>query len=92
MGNDPFGGRVSKEAAFKYREVFGSEAGQLVLMDLAKRFYMFETTYKRGETARDSDTKEGMRTAILHIFATAEVDPNQLLSQARKVIHHGRSS
>jgi len=90
MTNDPFGGRVSKEAAFKYKEVFETEAGQIVLMDLAKRFHMFSSTFKPGVPTEELLLKEGQRTVAMHIFAAAEVDPNQLLSNARKEINHAR--
>lgn len=90
MPNDPFGGRVSKEAAFKYKEVFESEAGQVVLKDLMTRFHMFQTTFQNTDSTSERDFNEGQRSVALHIFATAEVDPNQLLSIARKEISHGR--
>lgn len=92
MSKDPFGGRVSKEAAYKYREVFKTEPGEKVLLDLLQRFHFLASTFTphKGETVNDVIFKEGQRSVILHIFASAEVDPNNLMSMIRKEIHSGR--
>lgn len=69
-----------------YQQVFGSDAGKLVLADICARFGVMRTS-----TPDDSDAKvrmhEGMRSVCLFILAQVDTDLNKYreLRQQHKV-------
>ncbi|KKL19197.1 hypothetical protein LCGC14_2467890 [marine sediment metagenome] len=52
-----------------YSQTFGTEAGQVVLKDLAKRCFKYTTTYKAYDLERQKDIyiNEGARQVLLTI-------------------------
>lgn len=60
-----------------YKEVFGSEAGKMVLQDLLSRFYMWRTTAGVGGPD-DQAIREGMRNAALYILSQVDADLTQI--------------
>ncbi len=56
-----------------YFQVFGSEAGTLVLEDLKARCFYYTSTYPTVDTTRDAVLiNEGMRVVLLHIINCIE--------------------
>lgn len=61
-----------------YQEVFGSEAGQIVLADLSRKFHMLASTKVHGDADGDMAFREGQRNVLLYILAQVDCDLNQL--------------
>lgn len=60
-----------------YKEVFGSEAGKLVLHDLLNRNYMMSSTqYNDGN--ENMNFREGKRNVALYILSQVDADLSQL--------------
>lgn len=62
------------EKADCYKKVFGSEDGQAVLLDLARKLYFDSPTIKPGDTVIEIARKEGMREAYCLILRETMVD------------------
>lgn len=62
-----------------YKEVFGTEQGQLVLADLCRKFYIFRPTKLPKGAPGDMEHCEGMRNVVLFILSQVEYDLNTLL-------------
>lgn len=69
-----------KRLARCYREVFGSDAGKIVLADLSKYCHVMKSTY--GE---DSHTafREGQRSVALRILQILEMNEREIMSLER---------
>lgn len=60
-----------------YKEVFETENGKLVLMDLCNRFHMMGSVKKPNDTNGMMDFREGQRNVALYILAQVNYDLNK---------------
>lgn len=59
-----------------YREVFSTDAGKLVLHDLAKSCHVYHSTM--NPNPHEMAYNEGERSVIIRILRTIEIDPFEL--------------
>lgn len=59
-----------------YREIFNSEAGKVVLHDLAKSCHVYHSTMDANPN--ELAYKEGERSVVLRIIRTLNIDPFEL--------------
>lgn len=70
-----------KRLARCYREVFGSEAGKIVLADLSKNCHVMKSTYNGdGHTA----FREGQRSVMLRILQIMEMNEHEIMKLERE--------
>lgn len=75
-----------------YRDLFGSPAGQKILHELIKKFYVASPTIRKGESTEDFLVREGMRQVVLYIMSQTNYDINTYLENREKnkmEIEHG---
>jgi hypothetical protein len=65
-----------------YREVFNSEAGQIVLEDMVKTFHVLNSTY--ADNQNETYYREGERSVVIRILKTINVDPFKLQEMIKK--------
>lgn len=68
------GNGVTDSLRHTYRRLFSTDDGKIVLEDLCKRFYVFDTLTKGGEDRDTIVLNEGKRSAILFILALLSAD------------------
>lgn len=68
------GNGISDKVISAYNRTFSTEDGQIVLEDLAKRFYLFDTLTKNGADRDEILLNEGKRSVVLFILALMKVD------------------
>lgn len=60
-----------------YQELFNTDNGKLVLMDLCNRFHMMGSIKKKSDVIGDMDFREGQRSVALYILAQVKYDLNK---------------
>ena len=73
------------ELLLAYKEVFGSERGQKVLLDMMKTFHFFSSSM--SENPEETAFKEGERSVVLRILRSIEQDPSEI----KKLMDEGQS-
>lgn len=63
----------------RYKEVFGTESGALVLADICKRNYVFDSTYAVVGGSNLTELHEGQRRAALSILRFVDRDTKDLI-------------
>lgn len=66
-----------------YKDVFGSEQGQEVLMDLMRTHHVLGTTYSPKDP-NQIHIYEGERNVVLRILTYLELDTDELLKRMRE--------
>ena len=75
-----------QKLADAYKQVFGSDAGRMVLADLLTRCHVLGSTFEPGDPTTTS-FREGERNVALHICAMLALDPEhfeRLYEQTRE--------
>jgi hypothetical protein len=65
-----------------YREVFNSEAGQIVLEDLIKSCHVLHSTF--DPNTNETYYKEGERSVVIRILKTVNIDPFKFQEMIKK--------
>lgn len=60
-----------------YSDVFGGEAGRVVLADILEHGHVLESTYVRGDS-HETAVREGERSLALHIIGMLKTDIESL--------------
>lgn len=68
------GNGVTDHIRTAYQRLFATEDGRIVLEDLCKRNYIFDTAVKRNADRDDILINEGKRSAILFILGVLNAD------------------
>ena len=65
-----------------YKEVFSSPSGQMVLMDICKRFHVDDTTRKPSDKMpEDMVLREGQRQVALYLLKMVNYDIDKYIQQ-----------
>lgn len=65
---------ITDRIRLAYRRLFSTDDGKIVLEDLCKRYYIFDTAVKNGEDRDAILINEGKRSAVLFILAMINAD------------------
>lgn len=68
------GNGVTDRVLNAYQRLFSTDDGRIVLEDLAKRNYLFDTLSKGDETINELCIREGKRSVVLFILALMNVN------------------
>lgn len=68
------GNGVNNRVLTAYQRLFDTEDGRIVLEDLAKRFFVYDTIAKRGCSSEDVLLNEGKRSVVLFILGLMNVN------------------
>lgn len=74
------GNRYSKAELIRaYQRVFGSEDGQMVMLDMLQRFaHNRQPMYQPGDSAQDLVFREGQRSVLVHVGNMFELDADRV--------------
>lgn len=64
-----------------YQEVFGTEGGKLVLIDMCNRFHMMTATRKKDDIHGDMEFREGQRNVMLYVLSQVNYDLEKFFKQ-----------
>jgi hypothetical protein len=64
-----------------YQEVFGTESGKLVLIDMCNRFHMMTATRKKDDIDGDMEFREGQRNVMLYVLSQVNYDLEKFFKQ-----------
>ena len=73
----------------KYKNLFSTPDGQIVLEDLLRRFYVYSSTHVKDDPTTSAH-REGQRQVVLHILKLSKLDSNYLADTARKLMEEER--
>lgn len=68
------GNGVTDTVRHAYQRLFSTDDGKLVLEDLCKRYFIFDTLVKRGDDRDTILTNEGKRAVVLFILGLLNAD------------------